>query len=117
MKIVPSSAGETILVENRVVRRRSAALRDVIACLGCQWLKAENDDVQCNICGKTIAECTGMGPGTVYPILDRLEEGGVIVRESRETGYHNRDIFPTVSDVGDAFYAVLVVPDDCGLEG
>ena len=54
--------------------------------------------------GLSICEDTGLGPGTVYPILDRLHEAGWIVyREDFETrpGGRNR-VYYELTDIGRA---------------
>ena len=111
------SSGEEFLKDLGLVRARSPARRQVLGCLACRWSNPDSEGAY----GAQIATCTGRWPGTVVPILRRLEDVGVVTATPedpalKDSGRPLRTYYePAETKLGTAFAASLEVPTSCGL--
>jgi hypothetical protein len=116
------SPAEDLLVEEAVVGRRSVQRRAVIGCIGCRWLTREGAGQDPIFYGYEISKCTGIGTGTLYPILSQLEEAGLIdgvpeLIDPAEAGRPARvNYWPGASELSEEFQLRLRIPPYCELE-
>lgn len=115
---------EEILLEHGTFVRRSAPRRMLLGCLGCRWATSRERDpgTPASTYGYEILECGKLESGVMYPILDSLESGGVIVRVREEVNavYEERPprryILPAETELGQAVEAALSRPTICGID-
>jgi hypothetical protein len=116
------SPAEDLLVEEGILSRSSLQQRVVIGCIGCRWVSREHVGGEPRFSSAEISQCSGAASDTLYPILRRLEDGGVIVGQLEdgyltESGRPQRIYYrPGDSELSDEFLARLRIPPDCGLE-
>ncbi|HSX43941.1 MAG TPA: hypothetical protein VLE69_01415 [Candidatus Saccharimonadales bacterium] len=115
------NAGEEFLKDSGLIARRSASQRQVLACFACRWHHTETAGETPVAYGYEVIKCSGILAGTLYPILARLEESGVVVSENEainpafEGRPGRRYYSPAQTDVGTEFKNALPVPEDCPL--
>ncbi len=80
-------ASEDILLERGAIPQRSLTNQEVIGCIGCRWLKAEQAGQEPKVHGFEIMKCIeAKSAGIVYRCLRVLEEAGAL-----ETEYEDPD--------------------------
>lgn len=113
---------EEFLYEQGLIERRSVQRRALLGCIGCRWLKSAEIGEDAKFYGYEIIGCTLVKPGVAYPILNKLAEIGVLVREREDinasAGGRPPRIFyyPAASELGEAFRNALEQPQECSLE-
>ncbi|HEY4964057.1 MAG TPA: PadR family transcriptional regulator [Candidatus Saccharimonadales bacterium] len=111
------SAAEDLLVDNGLVGRGSRHRRVCIECIGCRWLTKEQNGEEPIVWGYEILKCTNMETGTLYPMLGKLAEAGVIAAEHEEYGRRPRTVYrPVDTELGMEFKDRLYIPKQCPLE-
>ncbi len=116
------SPSEELLIEEGLINRRSVQRRAIIGCTGCRWLKAEQQGQEPSFYGYELMKCTRIKGGTIYPILHRLANVGVIIAEQEDINAHIEGrppralYYPADSELGIAFYERLEIPEICPLE-
>jgi DNA-binding PadR family transcriptional regulator len=114
------SSSEEFLIERGLQARRSAAQRQVLGCVACQWNK-QPPDGEPVVYARQIAECSGIRPGTIGPMLHRFRDKGIMdsKREDADPKIIGRPLrtyySPADTELGAAFASKLVVPRICGL--
>lgn len=117
------SSGEELLIENGIFERRSSARREILGCIGCRWNVTRERKETPAFYGYEVIKCSGVSPGSIYPVLDRLEETGIIVSqlEVMGDGFRGRPprkiYYPNNTELGMQFDNALgerIKP--CGLE-
>ncbi len=76
-----NSDAELFLVGEGIGKHPSFKRAQLIGCISCRWAATEGTNSGPVFYGAEATRCMGMNPGTVYPILRRLEEGGVVASE------------------------------------
>jgi hypothetical protein len=113
---------EEFLHKEELIQHRSFQRRALLGCIGCRWLKADAEERDIVLHGRELVKCTGLQPGTVYPILRALEATGVMVSEGEainpvDEGRPARVLYrPAESVLGREFWTTLQVPAECPLE-
>ena len=109
---------EELLIEKGLISRRSPQRRALLGCLGCRWLRSDGGDGSAEVYGLKLIKCTGINPGTVYPILHALRDKGVMigVRVPRQETEERVLYRPAQNSLGAAFQASLQIPPKCPLE-
>lgn len=113
---------EEFLYEQGLIGRRSVQRRALLGCVGCRWLKAAEQGEDAKFYGLEVIRCTRVKPGVAYPILNKLADSGVMVREREDInpsleGRPSRIFYyPADSELGDAFWSKLEIPEECSLE-
>jgi hypothetical protein len=113
---------EEFLYRNNLISKRSAAQRLVLGCIGCRWVNSIDQGKEPEFYGLEVVRCSGMGSGTVYTILGRLAEAGVILKEREDIdppapARPARQLYyPVASDDGVEFAEKLIIPNECYLE-
>lgn len=103
-----------------VMQRSSTRQKEVLGCIACRWNRSD-DEAAPRTYGYEIMKCRQMAPGSLYPILNRLEEAGVFAVETEQIGEGNhgrpprRYVTPGLSELAVAFRAALTVPEECPL--
>ena len=122
MPRVRKEPGEETLIALGVIQRRSPQRRVILGCLACRWVASGQSDEQRPVAyGYQIMKCSGLPSGTVYPILQQLEEGGATAttRENVNPNFEGRNprrlIQPAESEVGRSLLETATVPDVCHL--
>jgi DNA-binding PadR family transcriptional regulator len=114
-----SDPGERFLKEQGKIKKASSQRRQLLGCLACRWKACEEGGVPPLAYGMQIMECTGLPSGTIYPLLQTLEDAGV-VSSQLEVDAKNRPsrryYSPIQTELGQAFQEALAVPLSCGLE-
>jgi hypothetical protein len=113
---VNKSRAEEFLYDNQVVGKRSNNHQQILACLACRL--ARNGVFH----GYEAIQCRRLLSGSLYPVLNRLEEHDLLMSEMEETspkdmGRPPRRVY-TLADTALAqeFGATLDVPEDCNLD-
>jgi len=111
---------EEFLYTEGLISRRSIQQRIVLGCVGCQWLRPAADGEEPKFYGLQISRCTGIKTGTIYPILGRLADAGVMVpeREAVNPVEHLSPrvfYYPAAGELGEAFLNALQIPEQCSL--
>ena len=113
---------EEFLYEQGLIDRRSMQRRALLGCVGCRWLKATEQGQDAKFYGFEVIRCTRVKSGIIYPILSRLTEIGVIVREREDVNPSAEGrpprifYYPADSELGEAFLHKLELPQECSLE-
>lgn len=117
-----SSLGEDFLKEHGLVQRSSKQRQQLLGCLGCRWNKEPTDNVTPRAYGYQIIKCTGIKSGVVFPLLQSLENAGVVESSWEDIdpgteGRPPRRLFkPSESQLGQKFAATLTPPSECQLK-
>lgn len=113
---------EEFLYEQGLAERRSVQRRALLGCIGCRWLKGAEQDEGNKFYGLELIRCTRIAPGVAYPILNKLADSGVMVREREAVNPLALHLpprilyYPADSELGEAFYSKLELPQECSLE-
>ncbi|HEY1085835.1 MAG TPA: PadR family transcriptional regulator [Candidatus Saccharimonadales bacterium] len=86
------SPSEELLIESNIFNRRSPVRRQLLGYIGCRWNASRETGEDPSFHGYQALKCSSISPGSIYPILDRLEEAGVVVSqfEDMSEGFHGR---------------------------
>ncbi len=94
----------------------------ILGCIGCQWLKPREAEDIPRANAYQIIQCVNVTPHTVYRFCAALERAGVIGRQLEDMAIFpggrapRKELVPTKSAIGRAFFANLVVPEVCPFE-
>ncbi|HEX8762217.1 MAG TPA: hypothetical protein VF733_00470 [Candidatus Saccharimonadales bacterium] len=113
---------EEYLYFNRLVGRRTAARREVLGCLGCQWLRplAEGEELPVLYLYQ-LNDCTNLTRGAVYSIMRQLTDAGAVTCELEDIdveveGHLPRNLYsPSDTVHGKALMDKLQMPPACDL--
>ena len=113
---------EEFLYGEGLIKRRSVQHRELLGCIGCRWLKAAEQGEDAKFYGLEVITCTRIKSGVAYPLLNRLAETGVMVREQEDIDPSTEGrpprvfYYPADSELGEAFWGKLEEPQECPLE-
>jgi hypothetical protein len=116
------SSGEDFLKEHGLIQRSSLQRRQLLGCLGCRWSRQCAESNAPEAYGYQIMKCTGLKSGVVFPLLQSLENAGIVESsweqiDPNTVGRPPRRLFsPAETEVGQEFAATLAPPTECPLE-
>ena len=110
------------MIERGLVQRSSEQRQQLLGCLSCRWNKAKQEGSDPVAYGFQAIRCANIQSGVIYPLLQKLEDAGVVTSswEDLEPGIEGRPprryFQPAATPLGEAFAATLQPPLDCPLE-
>lgn len=111
-------AAEDVLFEAGMVSIRSRFRREVLGCVGCQFLRNQSAGNEPSVHGYRINDCMGRGEKTwpVYALLQNLENKGALTSEpvhEGSAGPTRRVYQPADSALGRKLLGSFELPDNC----
>lgn len=114
------NSSQEFLIEHGVVAKRSVKQKQILGCIACCWNRTEQQTERAQVYGYEIAQCQNIESGTMYPVLNRIEDAGLVETEIEVRVTRGRPvrryIVPSATNIGQEFRASLIIPRDCPLQ-